>query len=462
MRLRSTWGAAVLILSMTSAIACSKSSSATGAGGATTTTSGSTSSGATSSASTAGAGGGAPCDVQAADSSLAAVTTAVASAKDGQTVCVPPGTPSWNAPLVVTKAITLRGAGIGQTIVTDDCASGSLIQVTEQPSGSVRVEGFAFLVGAGPSSHPDFFINVDYAVNGKPVVIKGNKFALGSSANALGVGTNRGVITSNLFTGTVGGANCLNNSSTLRFRAASSNASWTTPPTYGTSDANGDLNLYYEDNTAIDVLEGVDVTDNGRLVFRHNAFTNSAIIHHGTDTSPVGARYSEIYNNTFTFDTTTKCPPNLPTNVNFLIYDRGGTMLIHDNVIPKVSSQAWGNKAEVTFTVESIRRNQGPYACWTQGYPAPHQVGWGYSTGGTQAGTSGVFQDLEPIYLWSNSGGGNYDAPAVADYSPNECLAGAPSAQTFVQPNREYYTKTPQGVMQIIPGMRFVRAIFSA
>jgi hypothetical protein len=392
-----------------------------------------------------GVAGGAPCDVTVTDTSYAAVSAAVAQASDGQKICVPAGSSSWDSTLTIDKAIRLEGAGIGQTVITDDDTQSYLIEITEAAAGSAKVSGFEFAVGTGPANpSPACFIKVHYADGGKPVLIAANKFSLVSETNALCFETNRGVISSNVFVGTVEGGNCLNNAAALRQKAAGLAASWTSPPTYGMDDANGDQNLYFETNTATDVLEGVDVDDNARIVFRYNNWTDSVILHHGADTSGSGGRYSEIYNNVFAFDTTVKCAPDLPTNVNAFIFNRGGTMLIHDNVIPPISSQAWGQKSEVSFIVENLRRNAGNYACWTGGYPSPHQPGWGYSTGGTQAGTSGVFQDLEPIYLWNNTGGGNYDSPGVPDYSPNECGASAPSSATYVQENREYYLDTPK------------------
>jgi hypothetical protein len=441
------WLALAALMSVAASGACSGSDESGGTGGAaagtgTAGTGGNVGGAPSGGGGTGGAGGA--CDVNAADSSYSAVSGAVALAADGDTVCVPAGASSWDAALTIDKAITLRAAGIGQTVITNDLVSGSLIEVTEQAAGSVRIEGFDFVVGAGPSPFPDFFIHVGDASGGKPVLVTANQFTLGQSANALGFATNRGVIWNNVFTGSVGGGNCLNNSGALRHKPAGLTDSWTTGPTYGSDDANGDQNLYFESNTATDVLEGVDVDDNARLVFRYNQWTNSALVHHGADTSSIGGRYSEIYGNTFTFDTSTKCAPDLPTNVNAFVFNRGGTMLIHDNTLADITSQAWGDKAEISFIVESIRRNAGPYACWSQGWPAPHQAGWGYASGGTQAGTSGILQDLEPIYLWNNSGGGNYATPNVPDYAPNDCGAGAPSSTDLVQAGREYYTDTPK------------------
>jgi hypothetical protein len=239
------------------------------------------------------------------------------------------------------------------------------------------------------------------------------------------------------------GPNCFNNAGALRHKPGGLTTSWTTPSTFGTRDTHGDQNLYFEDNTLLDVLEGVDVDDNARLVFRYNHVTNSGFMHHGADTSGTGARYSEVYNNTFAYDTTVRCSPDLPTNMNGFIFLRGGTSLIHDNVLPNIRSGAWGDKSEVSFIVENLRRNAGPYPCWSQPSAAPHQAGWGYTTGGTRAGTTAIRQDLEPIYLWNNTGDGNYDTPSVPDYSPNECGAGARSSTALIQPGREFNPRTP-------------------
>lgn len=373
------------------------------------------------------------------------VSSAVRTAVDGDIVSVPAGNCSWPSGLTISRAITLQGAGIGRTLIINDNTTANLIAIAESTAGNVIVRGFDFSVGAGPTPG-FFFIEVGFVTNGKPVLINANKFTLRVNGNALRFQTNRGVIWGNTFVGTPSGPACLNNASALRHKAPS--LPWNTPATFGSADTNGDLNLYFESNNLIDVLEAIDVDDSARTVIRYNTLTNSAVMSHGDDTSALGGRYYEVYNNTFVSDTSVKCAPDLPTNVNFLVSLRGGTALIHDNVIPNTSNPAWGNKSAIAFFVEQLRRNAGPYRCWgtiTPGaYPAPRQPGWGYTRGGTRAGSTDVLQDLEPIYLWNNTGTGNYNAPGVADYSPNECGSTAPSAVEYIQANREYYTSTPK------------------
>jgi len=152
----------------------------------------------------------------------------------------------------------------------------------------------------------------------------------------------------------------------------------------------------------------------------------------------------DIYSNTFIWDATVQCPPDLPAGVNSFIYLRGGTALIHENDIPDVAGQAWGDKSEIAFTVEALGRNAGDYACWKGGYPAPHQPGWGYRNGGTRAGRSPIVQDLEPIYVWNNKGTGNHSRPTVFDYASGECGTGIAAATDYIRQNREYFLGVPK------------------
>src|SRR5262249_29566410 len=151
----------------------------------------------------------------------------------------------------ISKAITLRGAGNGQTVITNNYTGGSLITVTESATGNLRIEGFSFRAGAGPGGPPSFFIDVFPAANGKPVLITGNSFqldGLNNSANALGFKTNRGVVWNNTAIATPAGGVCLNNAGFIRHKAPGLAQSWRTGAVYGNADTNGDQNLYVENN----------------------------------------------------------------------------------------------------------------------------------------------------------------------------------------------------------------------
>src|SRR6266513_1248246 len=57
--------------------------------------------------------------IEAKSVSFADVSSAVAAAKDGDTVSMPRATATWPTALEVTKNITLQGAGPGLTVIVD-------------------------------------------------------------------------------------------------------------------------------------------------------------------------------------------------------------------------------------------------------------------------------------------------------------------------------------------------------
>src|SRR5439155_2752923 len=203
------------------------------------------------------------------------------------------------------------------------------------------------------------------------------------SGNAIVAHTNRGVIWNNTFTGVPSGGVCLNNTAALRHKPTGLSSSWGTPSTFGSADTTGRGNLYFETNTLKNVLEALDTDDNGRTVVRYNTIINSGSTLHGVDTSGIyGARYVEFYNNTWVLDQTPLAAcGNLMTNVNGWLNVRGGTVLLHHNVIPDPSNGTWGPKAAIMFSVEQLRRNGGGFPCWdtitapSSGYPTPHNTG---------------------------------------------------------------------------------------
>jgi hypothetical protein len=98
---------------------------------------------------------------------LADVSAAIDLATDGQTVVVPAGTATWSTPLSITKRIILKGAGIGETVITSAIGSDlSLINYSPtvvDENHYFRLTGFTFdfnnsslslLVGNSNTSQP--------------------------------------------------------------------------------------------------------------------------------------------------------------------------------------------------------------------------------------------------------------------------------------------------------------------
>jgi hypothetical protein len=385
---------------------------------------------------------------------------AIAAPGAGQVVCIPNGTVTWTGQLVITKWINLQPQTVGTPpnnlllhITNNNSALtslGDLISVTESTAGSIRIEGIDFISGTGPDTQtPIFHIDAFPVTNGRPVLIVGNNFNLTNGGNAMGFKMNRGVVSGNYARSVPFLPQCNNGFSFVRHKPISLSTSWTTPSKFGSADTNGDQNLYIETNNVTDVFEAIDVDSNGRAVIRRNTFIDGAgTLTHGIDTSPSGSgRSMDVDTNVWQFTGSAKCFDPvlgpLPSNVFSLNSTRGGTTLLHGNTIPSTSSQAWGNPSQVYIALENLRRNAGLFPCWNQGYPAPYQSGWGFITGATQAGNSGVFQDSEPIYIWNNVGAGNYNSPNVSNFSPDQC-GGGPDIGQYVVLGRDYFVNTPK------------------
>ncbi len=390
--------------------------------------------------------GSSPSLVAATWADVAACYTA---AVDGDTITVSTTTEASAANTVFDGKYVKLICG-GTCTITDNTGDATdFLNITESTAGSVRVEGFNFVEGGGHHGNPHGVIVVQYATNGYPVLIKNNDYDADASTGTdfMIMQTWRGVIWDNSMNGAVGGPSCNNQSGFVRIKNLGLTGVWTEPPYYGMDDTSGNKNVYIEDNTIDNVHQGIDCDANCRVVIRHNTIINSGIVNHGVDTGDIAGRYLDIGpTNTFVWNTDVRCAPDLPAGVTSFIYLRGAPALIHDNIIPDVSSMAWGNPLEVNFADEKLRRNAGTYGCWTGGYPSRQQVGWGYSAacpgGCTQAGTTGEYQILEPVYLWGNTGAGNYGNPAVLDYTSDECGGSSPTAADYIQVNREFYLNT--------------------
>ncbi len=318
----------------------------------------------------------------AASCSQSDVAAAVTSASHGDTVRVPAGTCSWSG-FSLSKAIELRGAGIGLTRIT--LAANNT--VTKQTAGATIVAGFSFTRSGGGNASKGWTINGPWP-GGEPVIFTENDYAVSNSG---------------LFLVTVAGGVIISNSSFsggwddsfLQLKDhADSGKSWGTADSMGTRDSNGRLNTYVESNTFVGgTNQGIDADDAVRLVYRYNTLTTSSVNSHGLDTSPIGVRHWEIYNNKF-IHPGSSCTTQL-CNQNWLILMRGGTGVIADNQFADIAGGHWGNKTELHFWIRGAEDVRPQGSCSSVKYPVPRQLGQGHN------GTTYV---TDPIYIWSNVG----------------------------------------------------------
>ena len=83
--------------------------------------------------------------INAASPSFGNVSTAIALAANGDTIVIPAGTATWTSTLTIGKAITLQGAGVGQTIIKDGLTGTTLLMSWAIPANfASRLTGIEF------------------------------------------------------------------------------------------------------------------------------------------------------------------------------------------------------------------------------------------------------------------------------------------------------------------------------
>lgn len=343
---------------------------------------------------------------------------------------------------------------VNETALINNLSSGAMFTITEDTSFDTSISEIHFMSGTtggdqiyltrNGSSGQAILIHDNMFENGSPEIIDGN--------------TNRGVVWNNSFIESPFSLN-----SGIRVSDSNGTAmpfSWTTTSTMGTADTTGQNNFYVETNDFEADGQISDWDSNARAVVRYNFLNNSSGSTHGADTSWVGQRHFEFYNNVGIFNTYTD---GSTANMNWWMFVRGGTFVFTNNTLPAITSQDWGAKPDINLTVMNLNRNSGENPCWgynTTGgadYHAPRQVGMGYVTGNGTANyppdnctnctndQGGYYVgDSEPAYGWGNS-----RSPLtvnLTDYpngAQSSCTGGTPDVTSnYIVLNRDYFNGT--------------------
>jgi hypothetical protein len=318
----------------------------------------------------------------AASCSQTDVAAAISAASHGHTVQVPAGTCNWSG-LSISKAIHLRGAGVGQTRIT---LAGNN-SVTKQSAGITRISDFSFTRSGGGNGSKGWTVGGSW-LGAEPVIFTANDYTI-SGAGLFRINVAGGVIIAN--SNFVGG----NDDSFIQPKDdQDSGNSWGTAHTIGTADTTGKRNLYIENNTFLGgTNQGIDCDDAARCVVRYNTFDRSSFNSHGWDTSAAGVRHWEVYNNTFKHPggscTTALC------NQSWLLLMRGGTGVITDNQFVDIAGSHWGNKTELHFWVRGAEDARPQGSCSNVRYPVPRQIGQNHN---------GTAYFTDPIRIWNNTG----------------------------------------------------------
>lgn len=281
--------------------------------------------------------------IHAASCSYADVSAAIASAQSGDTVIVPACSATWDGNLIITKGLTLQGAGAGSTVITSNYIPpnpGNPLDernflIAYKPASPelnepFRLTGFTFDIN---NTCEGIQLRNDTATPINKVRVDHNEILnvsmSGGSARAIMIkGTVYGVIDNNTFSG--GNTNI----SSYGLNATS----WDHLTfDYGSADC-----MYYEDNTFVITNTPHAAGAGGRYCARYNTYihTNeSAGLYpwydmHGNQ--GIGQNHAtmgaEIYGNLVT----------MTYNNGVGIFDqRGGKAIIHHNqVVSNASSSA--------------------------------------------------------------------------------------------------------------------------
>lgn len=355
------------------------------------------------------------------------------------------------------------------TIIQNNSSS-TLVSVTEDASVHTTITGFQFAQGSGGGGTGETINIVRNNPSGIAVLIHDNFFEA-NQADIIDGNSNRGVIWNNSF---VFSPFIVGQYAVIRIKDSNNSAlaySWNGAALWGSTDTTYQGNLYFETNDIHASQASTDWDDNARAVFRYNVLDNAGLSSHGADTSWIGMRDVEIYDNAGIFEAYSD--GSSANMANGWFYMRGGTMVWFGNTLPSLISTDWGNKPDIDMLVMNLQRSSGLFGCWGgdtptsagEYYPAPHQVGLGYVTGtgkanyppggytnistyynGSDISNPSYVGDSEPVYIWGNSrsmvtniqdyGLGTGDSycsssPTAVDHSAN-----------YIESGRDYFNGT--------------------
>lgn len=366
--------------------------------------------------------------IDAASCEQSAVQAAVDAAADGDTVAVPAGSCTWAAPVFTSgKAVTIQGAGIDRTTITDATTSDwqqSPFWIEGEEGRPFRITGFTL------TGQNDYYGVIHIRGDGKGWRIDNIKF-VGLPDRCINIGGySYGLIDHCEFedTGQPLAAN------------GDADAAWMRPLSLGTENA-----VYVEDCIVrrTDGGAAIDAHDGGRYVYRHNTLYNAHVHAHGCCNTSRGVFSYEIYENDIIVDDTMVGDPTMWTAVGM----RGGTGVIFDNRITGpvyhpilvVNYRSCHTDTHNACQAEFDRCDgDSPYDGNEDatGYPCRDQIGRSTDSGQFTA------QTLEPLYQWGNTVDGAstvvVDVNDITDYF----TCTNPSMTDHIQAGRDYFDET--------------------
>lgn len=366
----------------------------------------------------------------AASCSRADVGAALDRAANGDTVFIPAGTCTWTTNYTISgKYLTLQGAGIGQTVITDGTSKDNFPNIPQVliwetiDGGLSRLTGITF---QGGSIH-DIYGKGIVQVTGQSRQFRLDhcRFNTTETHATYWAGGVQGVVDHNTFD--------LSGNLANYFAATVNHHTWTTPGTnfgdvsWATPDSVGTAGaLFFEDNIFRNDQSrqwywyATDSASGARVVYRRNNFQATIWSNHGTESGGRwrGTRQYEVYDNTWTGPDGVS-PWNMHGNaMSTTIGARSGVGVIFNNIVNTTNGM-------ISFVTNVASfRDGSAFAPWGQcngtsawdrntlssGYLCLDQTGAGY--GDLLAGDVPInkvtgtqtwpHQAAQPTYEWNN------------------------------------------------------------
>jgi hypothetical protein len=267
-------------------------------------------------------------------------------ASNGDTIMLPAGAFTWTTPVTINKAVTLKGAGVGSTIIKDSVQSLAFLNVTLVAGNLTRITGIEFQDGGRANSVLAALDVHGSNTNGSQFRFDNCKW--GNVKGSPRLNTVIGVIDHDTFIIHTVQTAIYVYGSDWDGHGPYGDGSWSVPTGFGTSQF-----LFIEDCTFIStgpIYENyvTDAYSGARFVVRHCNITNARPTNHGTESTGRhrGARAMEVYKNHFTLN-----------NNKFAGGSRSGSVVFHDNTV----GGSWANAA--VFDLGNFR-NFMSFAPW--------------------------------------------------------------------------------------------------
>lgn len=336
-------------------------------------------------------------DIKAASCLRADVQAAVNSAVDGDRVLVPAGSCTYTGSVTVTnKGITIQGAGIGATNITNGTSGGLLFLIGLQAADPTFIITGITFDGNNLDTGAQALIDITYPSTGTNTNIFRihhnefkNLFGTAIAANENGA-AGSSLIDNNTFQMTLGSGD-----KSIRVFGANggNNNPFSRPMALGTNTF-----VFVEDNTFLYAAPedaAIDSFNGSRIVFRYNALTNTDFGNHGADSGGFRGQHSlEVYNNTFTKESGVKSSWLLLRSGSGVIYNNTWTGNYSGPEVANYRSRPqdfppWGS-CDGTSVWDENQIGKAGYACLDQ-------IGHVFTQ---NQGGSNI---LEGLYYWNNT-----------------------------------------------------------